>query len=85
MDDLVIHSVDPGLTFLDQFGLKTAVPATRNRDWHLAILTFQALAGCAVAPVALIRGSILAIFLAKMRDQLAAEHPLHQPDLKLFH
>ncbi len=40
--------------------------------------------GCAVATVALSRGRVLAILIAKMRGQLSPQHPLRQPDLQFF-
>ena len=84
-DDLVIHAVDPGLALLDQFRLETAVPVAGHQNRHFAVVALQPLVGRAIAPVGLARGRILAVLIARMCGQLSPGHPLHQPDLELFH
>lgn len=83
-NDLVIHPVDPGLALLHKFRLKTAIPVALHRNRHFAVLALQALVGSAIALVHWVRRGVLALFIAKVRRHLAAEHPLHQLDLEVF-
>ena len=85
MDDLVVHPVDPGLALLHQFGLEAAVAVAGHRHRHLSVLSLQHLGRGAVPAVALSRWNLLALFIAQMRGQLGAQHPLHELDLQLFH
>jgi hypothetical protein len=84
-DGLVVEPVNPGLTFLHQLGLETAVPVARHGDRHLAVLPLQPLGRGAIATVGLSCGRVLALLIAQMRGQLGPQHPLHEPDLQLFH
>ena len=68
MDDLVIYTVDPGLTFLDQFWSKAAIPVTRDVDGNSPIIAHQHLA----------RGPIAAIQPAGWQ----ARHAVHSPDVR---
>ena len=69
---------------LTQANGHAAGPDARLGDRHLAILTLPAPTGCAVTPVCLANGSILAILMAQMRGQLRSQHPFHQPEFSSF-
>jgi len=63
--------------------MRGAVPRDRHRQFP--VLAFQHLGRRAVAAIALSRRCVIAFFIAKMRSQLRAQHPLHELDLQLFH
>lgn len=84
-DDLVIHTVDPGLALLHQFRFEAAVTVTRNGQRHFAIRALHALRRDAIAAVGLFGRRFRAGLIAQMRGQFGPEHPLHQSDLQLFH
>lgn len=84
-DYLVVHPVDPGLAFLHQPGLEAAVAIAGHSQRQFAVLPLQHLGRGAIPAVALPWRGLLPLFVAKMRRQLGAEHPLHELDLQLFH
>lgn len=84
-DDLVIHSVDPGLALPDQLGLEAAVPVARHRQRHLAIRALHPLRRGAIAAVGLVGRRLGPGLIAQVRGQFGPKHPLHQPSLQLLH
>ena len=84
-DDLVIHPIDPGLAFLDQLRLETAITVIRDVNWHGSVIALQHLACRPIAPVGLLVGRLTMRFIAQMLGQFRAQHPLHKTDLQFFH
>ena len=84
-DELVIHSVDPGLAFLHQLRLKAAVPVARHRQRHLAIRALHPLRRGAIAAVGLFGWRFRSSPIAQVCGQFGSEHALHQPNLQFLH
>ena len=85
MDDLVIHTVNPGLALLNQLRLKTAVPVAGDGNRQRSIIALQRLARRAIAAVTLLICGLGIRLIAQMIRQFSAQHPFHQADLKFLH
>tara|TARA_R110000850_G_scaffold133436_3_gene254529 strand:+ start:42 stop:287 length:246 start_codon:yes stop_codon:yes gene_type:complete len=70
-NNLVIHAINPGLTFRDQFRLKTAIPVTRNVDGHFAVIALEHFAGRAIAPVGLLTVGLTMRFISDCFEKLS--------------